>query len=183
MAEPRCVIGLGANLGDKLATLEAALAELAQLGAIEALSQLYETAPVGGPVQPDYYNAAVCLRSHLEPRGLLERLLDIEKKHGRVRDCRWGPRQLDLDILWIDGVSVDEPGLRIPHPRLLERAFALVPLIEVAPDARDPNSGMEYRRDPNSNLTSDMRLRGVVDATAGAKNGHRSALACWTICR
>ena len=158
MAAPRCVIGLGANLGDKLATLQAALGELAHLGDVEAVSRLYETVPVGGPVQPDYCNAAVCIRSPLRPGALLQKLLEIERNHGRVRTCRWGPRELDLDILWIEGTTVDEAGLRVPHARLLERNFALVPLVEVAPDARDPNSGMEYRHHPNSKRTDGMRL-------------------------
>ncbi len=182
-AAPRSVIGLGANLGDKLATLEAALSELAHLGDLEAVSRLYETAPVGGPVQPDYYNAAVCIRSELQPGALLQKLLEIERNHGRIRVCRWGPRELDLDILWIEGTNVDEAGLRVPHARLLERNFALVPLVEVAPDARDPNSGLEYRCHPNSKQAEGMRLRGVVGELAGARNGQRSVLARWTPCR
>jgi 2-amino-4-hydroxy-6-hydroxymethyldihydropteridine diphosphokinase len=157
VAAPRCVIGLGANLGDRLATFEAALGELAELGTISAVSQLYETIPVGGPVQPDYYNAAVCIRSQLEPRALLQRLLEIERNHGRIRDCRWGPRRLDLDILWIEGAAIDEPGLKVPHARLLERNFALRPLVEVAPDATDPTTGTPYRQCANSQRSEGMR--------------------------
>ena len=179
----RCVIGLGANLGDKIATFEAALTALAELGRVEAVSQVYETAPVGGPVQPDYYNAAVCIRSHLAPRSLLQKLLKIEQDHGRIRDCRWGPRQLDLDILWIEATSIDEPGLNVPHSRLLERNFALVPLIEVAPDAEDPNTGMAYRDSPNSCVSVGMRLLGLLGASADLLNGRGPAVTHRKFCR
>jgi len=134
------VIGLGGNLGDPAATLVAAVRELAHLGPVVAVSSLYRTDAVGPP-QPDYLNAAVRVQVEGTPRELLDGLLAIERRFGRVRTERWAPRTLDLDVLWIAGVAVDEPELVVPHPRLAERRFALVPLLEVAPDARDPESG------------------------------------------
>jgi 2-amino-4-hydroxy-6-hydroxymethyldihydropteridine diphosphokinase len=127
------------------------------VGYIEAVSSLYDTVPVGGPPQPRYLNAAARLRTALSPRELLGALLGIERSEGRERRERWGPRPLDLDILWIAGLFVDEPGLTVPHPRLAERAFALLPLLEVAPDATDPRTGR-----PLSDLVSALDASGVI---------------------
>lgn len=138
------VVGLGSNLGDCRATLERAVVSLADLGALTAISPLYATAPVG-PAQPDFLNAAVRLLTPLRPSALLEALLAIERAAGRERLERWGPRTLDLDILWIRATAVDEPGLRVPHAELAARAFALLPLLEVAPEATDPRTGTAYR--------------------------------------
>jgi 2-amino-4-hydroxy-6-hydroxymethyldihydropteridine diphosphokinase len=140
-----CVIGLGANLGDPRSAFRRALGALRLIGEIGAISSLYDTIPVGGPPQPRYLNAAARLRTALSARALLDTLLAIERSQGRERRERWGPRPLDLDILWIAGLSVDEPGLTVPHPRLTERAFALLPLLEVAPDATDPRTGRPLR--------------------------------------
>jgi 2-amino-4-hydroxy-6-hydroxymethyldihydropteridine diphosphokinase len=134
------VVGLGANLGDRRSTLAASVAALARHGTIQAVSALYETEPVGPP-QPAYLNAAVRGHFPLSPGDLLQALLGIEQGLGRVRDVRWGPRIVDLDILWIQGLAVSEESLVVPHARLRERRFALVPLLDVAPDARDPVSG------------------------------------------
>ncbi len=155
---PRSVIGLGANLGDRLATFESAMRALGGLGEICGVSNLYETDPVG-PAQPDYFNAAACLRTELSPTELLVRLLEVERAHGRVRNERWGPRHLDLDILWIEGSMAQDPGLTVPHPRLLERNFALIPLLEVAPDALDPHTGKAYREHPLAQSRDGMRMR------------------------
>jgi 2-amino-4-hydroxy-6-hydroxymethyldihydropteridine diphosphokinase len=138
------VIGMGANLGEPRAALRAALAELARLGPLEGVSALYQTRPVGGPPQPDFLNAAARLRFNGSPEILLCEALRIERLAGRERRERWGPRTLDLDILWICGVTLAAPGLVVPHPRLRERAFALRPLIDVAPDAVDPGDGVRY---------------------------------------
>jgi 2-amino-4-hydroxy-6-hydroxymethyldihydropteridine diphosphokinase len=138
------VIGLGSNLGDRAAHLRAATHRIAELGRVVAESPVYETRPVGGPPQGDYYNAALRLDTATEPRSLLEALLGIERALGRHRVERWAPRTIDLDVLWIRDRSIDEPGLEVPHPRLAERAFALLPLIDVAPDARDPITGVPY---------------------------------------
>ncbi len=130
------VVGLGSNLGDRLAHLRDACTSIASAYELVARSAVYETAPVG-PAQPDYLNAAVRLRTDGTLEDLLTALLAIEASHGRVRtkENRWGPRTLDLDILWALGVTYESPRLTVPHPRLHERAFALLPLHDVAPDA------------------------------------------------
>jgi 2-amino-4-hydroxy-6-hydroxymethyldihydropteridine diphosphokinase len=137
------VVGLGSNLGDRRSTLHMAVRALAELGSVTKLSHLYESAPVGPP-QPDFLNAAARLVTALSPADLLERLLEIERSAGRERRVRWGPRTLDLDILWIRGRCVVSPLLTVPHPELCRRAFALVPLLDVAPDAVDPTTGVPY---------------------------------------
>lgn len=146
MSEPArriYVIGLGANLGDRLAALRSASCALGDLGRVLRLSHLYETAAIGPP-QPDYLNAAALLESTLAPERLMEGLLDIERAHGRQRRERWGPRTLDLDLLHSPGLVVDQPGLTLPHPELERRAFALRPLLDVAPEARDARSAVPY---------------------------------------
>jgi 2-amino-4-hydroxy-6-hydroxymethyldihydropteridine diphosphokinase len=140
------VIGLGANLGKPELELRRAARELAGWGERVQVSKLYRSAPVGGPPQPDFLNAALRLLSPEPPRRLLERLLALELVAGRVRRERWGPRSLDLDILWVAGLQLHEPDLIIPHPRLRVRAFALRPLLDVAPDAVDPGDGSAYTR-------------------------------------
>lgn len=137
------VIGLGANLGDRLATLQSARVGLARLGQVRGISALYETAAVGPP-QPDYLNAAVLLESGLAPLELLAQLLDVERQHGRERRERWGPRTLDLDLLFSPGLVLTEPTLKVPHPELARRVFALAPLLDVAPEALDPLTGERY---------------------------------------
>ncbi|MCB9589563.1 MAG: 2-amino-4-hydroxy-6-hydroxymethyldihydropteridine diphosphokinase [Polyangiaceae bacterium] len=126
------VVGLGTNLGDRLATLRSAREALGVLGRVVASSGVYETAPIG-PAQPDFLNAAVLLESSLSAPALLENTLQIERNHGRERRERWGPRTLDLDLLWSDGPALELPQLTLPHPRVLERAFALMPLLDVFP--------------------------------------------------
>jgi 2-amino-4-hydroxy-6-hydroxymethyldihydropteridine diphosphokinase len=143
------VVGLGANLGDRLATLREAVARVAEVTGLtlRARSSVYETAPVGGPEQPVFLNAAILVECMLSPLALLDELQRIEKDLGRTRgpgDVRWGPRVIDLDVLWIDGVVLEEPRLVVPHPRLSARAFALVPLLEVVPGARDPITGAAF---------------------------------------
>lgn len=102
---------------------------------MRARSRVYETAPVGGPAQPDYLNAAVRIDWAGEPLDLLDRLQAIEQELGRVRTVANGPRTIDLDVLWIEGLTLDHPRLVVPHPRLHERPFALAPLLDVLPDA------------------------------------------------
>ena len=130
------VIGVGANLGLRENTIKAAAVLLRCADGIEVIdmSPLYETEPVGPP-QPTYLNAAFRVETSLTMRALLRRIIDIERALGRTRDpdVRWGPRVIDLDILWA-AKPVDEPGLKVPHPRLTERAFALAPLLDVAPE-------------------------------------------------
>jgi 2-amino-4-hydroxy-6-hydroxymethyldihydropteridine diphosphokinase len=139
------VIGLGANIGSPEGALRRAIAELARIGSLTAVSPLYRSAPVGGPPQPDFLNAAARLLYRGDVEGLLREAHRIEQLAGRERRERWGPRTLDLDILWISGVSVHREGLHVPHARLRERAFALQPMVDVAPDAADPADGTAYR--------------------------------------
>lgn len=106
----------------------------ATIAPVERASRVYETAPVG-PAQPDFLNAALLVRWSRELDALLASLLEVEASFGRVRAERWGPRTLDLDILWSDVLACDREGLHVPHPRLNERAFAKLPLLDVAPDA------------------------------------------------
>lgn len=142
-------IALGSNLGDRADHIESALEAIASLPAtvLLARSSLHETAPVGRAPQGPYLNAAAIVRTGQPPRALLSHLLGIEQARGRRRDpsVRWGPRTLDLDILLIGPFEIDEPGLRIPHPRLAERAFVLVPLAEVLPDAIIPGLNASAR--------------------------------------
>ena len=136
-------IALGSNLGDSLAILEAALETLAQTPGIivKAKSSWYKTAPVGPP-QPDYLNGCALLEVQLTPKELLETLLTIETQFGRTRNSRWGPRTLDLDLLLYNDLILDTATLQLPHPRMRQRAFVLVPLAEIAPVVVDPVSGM-----------------------------------------
>lgn len=101
---------------------------------VERVSSLYRTPPWGITEQPDFLNAAAAVATTLPPRELLDRCLDAERKLHRVRDRRWGPRSVDLDLLMYDDLTLDEPGLELPHPRMIDRAFVLVPLVEVEPD-------------------------------------------------
>lgn len=141
-------LGLGANLGDRRANLEAAVAALRAHPAIRvaAVSSFIDTPPAGGPPgQPTYLNGAACIETTLAPADLLAECKRIERALGRTDGPRWGPRPADLDILLYDDRVVDEPGLMIPHLGLRERRFVLAPLAEIAPDARDPVTGRTVR--------------------------------------
>jgi 2-amino-4-hydroxy-6-hydroxymethyldihydropteridine diphosphokinase len=132
----RAYLGLGSNLGDRLALLQVAVDELAATPGVRvvAVSPVYETAPVGGPAQDDFFNAAVAVDTELSPRDLLGTALRVEQVADRVRTVRWGPRTLDVDILLFGDERVAEPDLEIPHPRMYERAFVLAPLHDLAPE-------------------------------------------------
>jgi 2-amino-4-hydroxy-6-hydroxymethyldihydropteridine diphosphokinase len=129
------VIGVGSNLGDPSTNLASGLSLVRSTPGIHvsALSRVYESDPIGPPPQSRYLNAAVRVVSALSALDLLDSLLAIERSLGRVRDVRWGPRTLDLDLLWSDQ-PVDHERLRVPHPHLRERPFALAPLLDVAPE-------------------------------------------------
>jgi 2-amino-4-hydroxy-6-hydroxymethyldihydropteridine diphosphokinase len=134
----RVVIGLGSNVGDRIGHLRAAVARIAEHPGARVVrtSRVYETAPVGGPAQDAFMNAAIALEWAGEPLELLDVLQGIERDLGRTRDVRWGPRTIDLDVLWIEGgVTIDDARLVVPHPRLAQRAFAVRPLLDVTPDA------------------------------------------------
>ena len=131
----RFAIALGSNEGARLEHLRRAVGELERLGSVEAVSGVYETEPVGGPTQDPYLNAVAVIDTTSDPHHLLADLHRIEAGHGRVRDVRWGPRTLDLDIVASDGYPVRAPDLEIPHPRAAVRRFVLEPLSEVWPEA------------------------------------------------
>jgi 2-amino-4-hydroxy-6-hydroxymethyldihydropteridine diphosphokinase len=133
-------LGLGANLGDRRANLESAIAQLAALGTVTARSSFYETEPMEVPGQPWFLNCAVALETELMPKQLLARLLEIERSLGRKRKSGQpkGPRTIDLDILLFGSSVIETAGLTIPHPALHERRFVLEPLAEIASEARHP---------------------------------------------
>jgi 2-amino-4-hydroxy-6-hydroxymethyldihydropteridine diphosphokinase len=139
------LVGLGGNLGDAAATLRHAFQDLDTLPQTRLLraSKLYRSRAWGRTDQPDFVNAVAMLQTSLDARELLDALLEIEHHAGRERhaDERWGPRTLDLDLLLYGDAMIDEPGLHVPHPYLHERSFALVPLVEIAPDAMIPGIG------------------------------------------
>lgn len=146
LSGPLLVLGLGANLGNRLENLRSAVTAIESVAAVLARSDVYETPPAGGPPQPDYLNAAIAVRASLSPSELLERCLAVERSMGRTRPdaVRNGPRPIDIDLLWGEGLVLAEPSLDLPHPRLVERVFALRPLLDVAPDACDPRNGTRY---------------------------------------
>lgn len=137
-----CAIALGSNLGDSHSILEAALKALSQTPGIDlqACSHWYQTVPVGPP-QPDYLNGCALIQVDHSPQALLDILLRIEAQFGRVHRQRWGPRLLDLDLLLYENLVLDTPTLQLPHPRMHERAFVLVPLAEILPNGVEPVSG------------------------------------------
>jgi 2-amino-4-hydroxy-6-hydroxymethyldihydropteridine diphosphokinase len=141
----RAFVALGSNLGDREATIRAAVDELDAAGGVEviAVSSLEETDPVGYVDQPRFLNGAAELRTDLAPRALLELLLAVEASFGRDRSAAppQGPRTLDLDLLLYDSAQIREPGLELPHPRLHERLFVLKPLAELDPALEVPGKG------------------------------------------
>ena len=145
-------LGIGTNLGDRLAFLQGAVDGLAVTPGIQVVgvSPVYETDPVGGPEQPDYLNAVVAVETSLGPHELLAECQRLEQEAHRVRGERWGPRTLDVDVLLHGDERVDTPDLVVPHPRAAERAFVLVPLADLAPDraeALDPGGAVRFRPD------------------------------------
>lgn len=138
--ERTAVLAIGANLGDRLSTLRRAVTAISQLPGtrLTATSPVYETAPIGGPAQPDYLNAVLLITTDLPPRDLLAKLNAIEADSGRVRDVRFGPRTLDIDIISYSGETSDDPVLTLPHPRAHERAFVLAPWHDIDPAAALP---------------------------------------------
>lgn len=143
VARHAACVALGANIGEPLRQIEAGFAALAAMPETRLLtrSSLYRSAPVGYADQPDFINAVAMIETALSPHALLAALLDVERAHGRVRDFPNAPRTLDLDIVLYGDLVLQEPGLTIPHARMLERAFVMVPLAEIAPDAHVPGQG------------------------------------------
>ncbi|MBI4545786.1 MAG: 2-amino-4-hydroxy-6-hydroxymethyldihydropteridine diphosphokinase [Gemmatimonadetes bacterium] len=149
-------LGLGTNLGDREANLRAALAHLARILDIEAVSSVYHSEPVGYREQPDYWNLVARARTTLEPEGLLGELQRAEWQLGRQPSFPNAPRVIDIDLLLYDDRQLATPALELPHPRMLERAFVLRPLLELDPDARHPRTGERLR---------DALARGSFEAT------------------
>jgi 2-amino-4-hydroxy-6-hydroxymethyldihydropteridine diphosphokinase len=139
----RAYVGLGSNLGDREAMIRLALDDLARLPetTLVRASSLYDTEPVGDADQPNFLNAVAALDTTLTARQLLWNLQLIEKRLGRVRTQRWGPRTIDLDLLLHGNLIIEEPDLRVPHPELTRRSFVLVPLVEIEPMLVHPESG------------------------------------------
>jgi len=155
----RAFLSLGANLGDRKATIGAALHALQEGAArIVRRSSFYETAPVGKTDQPWFLNMAVEVETALSPQDLLALCQRVEHALGRVRTERWGPRPIDIDILLYDGLTAASPELTIPHPRMTERRFVLVSLLEIAPDAALPDG---RRLQPFLERVSDQDVRRV----------------------
>ena len=127
------IIALGSNLGNRVQSLNFAIEQLG-VGVLKQ-SQVFETDPVGGPEnQGAYLHMVAALETDLDPYALMRWLHHIEAEAGRVREIHWGPRTLDVDIIWIDGVTVSEPDLEVPHPRMRSRRFVMAPLADLAPD-------------------------------------------------
>ncbi len=131
-------LSLGSNLGDRQKNLTDAIAQIRSLGAIQAISSYYETEPQNVTNQPSFINCAAKLETTLSPQTLLEKIHLIEQALGRTRTERFGPRTIDIDILFHDNTIINEPDITIPHPRLHERAFVLIPLLEIAPTLTHP---------------------------------------------
>ncbi|MFM7270898.1 MAG: 2-amino-4-hydroxy-6-hydroxymethyldihydropteridine diphosphokinase [Actinomycetes bacterium] len=136
----RAHLALGSNLGDRLAHLQGAVDALIADPRVEvlAVSAVYETDPVGGPVQDDFLNAVVAIETDLDPHALLALAQDLERAAHRVRREHWGPRTLDVDLLLLGDLRISTPDLEVPHPRMWERAFVLAPLADVAPTLVEP---------------------------------------------
>jgi 2-amino-4-hydroxy-6-hydroxymethyldihydropteridine diphosphokinase len=134
-------LGLGSNLGDRDANLRAAIGKLAEFLHVVRVSSVYETEPLLVEDQPLFHNIACAGQTSLDPFSLLSALKRIERELGRVPGPRYGPRVIDIDILLLDDVVLTSPELTIPHPAMLERAFALIPLVEIAPNQRHPVAG------------------------------------------
>lgn len=166
----RACIGLGANLDDPAAQVSLAMNELAKLpeSRLVARSSLYVSAPVGYENQPDFINAAAEIETRLSPRSLLSALFAIEHRHGRNRSFRNAPRTLDLDLLLYGHAHFHEEGLTLPHPRMHERAFVLLPLLEISPDLTIPGHG---RIDMLLALCATQDVRRVTDNTPRAAGG------------
>ena len=154
----RAAIGLGSNLDDRLAHLRRAVVALSAIGTLVGSSSVYETAPVGGPAQGPFLNAVAIIDTARSPETLLAEIRAVERVEGRERRLRWGPRTLDLDLLLYDRDVVDLPGLSIPHPRMLERRFVLVPLLEAWPDAVMPDGTVPSLQGPEPTDQDVVRL-------------------------
>ena len=163
----RAVLAVGSNLGDRKAHLQGAIDALGDVVDVIAVSGVYETAPVGGPDQDDFLNAVVIVETSLAPHGLLALCQRVEADHDRVREVRWGPRTLDVDVIAIEGEVLDDPALTLPHPRAHERAFVCVPWLDADPGAVLPQGPIASLSLDQSGIVrrSDLALALPGDAT------------------
>lgn len=162
-ARTRAYLGLGANLGDPVQMLIEAVHALSAVDGITVsrCSSLYRTSPVGKTDQPDFINMVVRVETTLPPEQIMTRLLDIERRLGRVRTDRWGPRTIDIDLLVYGQSTIETESLTVPHPRMLSRRFVLVPLMEIAPDLKVPGTSKSLQE--FLNLTEDQGNIAVLD--------------------
>ena len=159
----RAYLALGSNLGDRAAHLQFAVDALAAADGVDlvAVSDVYETAPVGGPPQDAFLNAVVAIETTLDPHALLALAQRVEREAHRVRVERWGPRTLDVDLLLVDDVLLNEPELTLPHPRMWERGFVLAPLRDVAPGLVEAPGPWEGVRKAAVSLQTPWRKNGA----------------------
>lgn len=153
-------LGLGTNLGDRSANLSAAVGSISAIAKLMDSSSIYRTAPWGFTEQPDFYNQVLKVQTELSPTDLLAQCKSIEETIGRTPTFRYGPRLIDIDILLYGEILLDTPSLTIPHPRLVERAFMLIPLLEISAEIIHPVSGM-----PFSQYLQGLDTSGVVRLT------------------
>jgi len=165
MTEPGrpIVLALGSNLGDRLASLQAGVTMLAAAPGLRvtAVSAVYQTVPVGGPAQPDFYNAVLLATSGLAPRSILDQCQQAEQALGRVRTVVWGPRTLDVDLIACDDEVSSDPDLTLPHPRAHQRAFVLAPWLELDPQAHLVGYGSVAELLAQADTTGVSRLAGL----------------------
>ena len=154
----RAFLGIGSNLGDRLANMQRGADLLAAAPGIDvvASSRVYESDPVGGVEQPDFLNAVLEIETRLSATELLARCLEVEGELGRTREVHWGPRTLDVDLLVFDEAEIAQPGLVVPHPRMHERSFVLMPLLELEPEPMLPGG----RRAADAEPEGEVRLFG-----------------------
>lgn len=141
------IISLGSNVGDKEKNLSNAIAEIGLISTVTKKSRIYKTAPWGKLDQDDFLNMVISIKSDLEVHDLLHKLLIIEQKLGRLRKEKWGPRTIDLDIIFYDDLIINDNELKVPHPYYMERLFVLEPLMDICPDKRDPRDKSLIIRD------------------------------------
>jgi 2-amino-4-hydroxy-6-hydroxymethyldihydropteridine diphosphokinase len=142
---PKAVISIGSNLGDRIGNCRKALEEISGFAEILKVSSVYETGPVGNVDQPDFINCAAEIETALPPEELLNRMREAEDRLGRVRHERWGPRTIDIDLIFYDGLTLDTPDLKLPHPQAHLRRFVLEPVSEITPGKIHPVFGITVR--------------------------------------